>query len=63
MTVLPRPLPSRERLALQVKVTLAPEFQAFHFGLFNPPVPIANQDFQRQLESQQPAFTWRGSKD
>lgn len=47
----------------RVKVTLAPEFQAFHFGLFNPPVPIANQDFQRQLESQQPAFTWRGSKD
>lgn len=47
----------------RVRVTLEPGFQAFHFGLFNPPVPIANQDFQRQLESRRLAFTGREPAD
>lgn len=47
----------------RVRVVMEPGFQAFHFGLFNHPVPIANQDFHRYLESLRPAFTWLGSAD
>jgi hypothetical protein len=47
----------------RVRVALTPGFQGFHFGLLNHPVPIANQDFLRQLEDNRPAYTWSSPEE